>query len=158
MCLSEQVEKEVVQTCKAGRKTGIHEHPLQGLQVPSLGRARATCGQAEHRGSWSLPRGADTEVARKVVNTRKRVLNLEWLRWQVMQTSSQVSELQARWLKNEERKRKRDYDDAAPVTTNPLSSDATRRSQKQWKPRARERGTPIFLSGTFQTTEERRAE
>lgn len=93
-----------------------------------------------------------------MVNTRKRVLNLEWLRWQVMQTSSQVSELQARWLKNEERKRKRDYDDAAPVTTNPLSSDATRRSQKQWKPRARERGTPIFLSGTFQTTEERRAE
>ena len=51
-----------------------------------------------------------------------------------------MSELQAKWLKNEERKRKRDYDDAAPVTTNPLSSDTTRRSQKQWKPRARRKG------------------
>ena len=94
-------------------------------------------GKQNTEAAGAYPEELTTEVARKVVNTWKRVLNLEWLRWQVMQRSSQVSELQAKWLKNEERKRKRDYDDAAPVTTNPLSSDTTRRSQKQWKPRAR---------------------
>ena len=122
--LPEQVEEALVQARQVGRKTGVFELVVKGLQVPGLGGTRASCRKTQHRGSGSLyPEELTQEIARKVVNTWKRVLNLEWLRWQMVHWSSQVSELQAKWLKNEEKKRKREYDDAEPVATNPLSSE-----------------------------------
>lgn len=113
----------LVQARQVGRKTGVFELVVKGLQVPGLGGTSASCRKTQHRGSGSLyPEELTQEIARKVVNTWKRVLNLEWLRWQI-HWSSQVSELQAKWLKNEEKKRKREYDDAEPVATNPLSTE-----------------------------------
>eukprot|EP00435_Cladocopium_sp_Y103_P073963 s637_g46.t1 len=49
-------------------------------------------------------------VAAKIIETWKRVLNLEWLRHQMATKSSQVSELRVKWLDNEEKRRKRIYE------------------------------------------------
>ena len=81
----------------------------------------------------AYPQELTEEIARKVINTWKRVLNLEWLRWQVNQKADQVSRLQIKWLDNEERKRKRDYDDAEPVATNPISNETTSNVKKRNK-------------------------
>ena len=80
-------------------------------------------GKQNTEAAGAYPPELTDEIAKKVVNTWKRVLNLEWLRWQVSQRADQVSQLQAKWLDNEERKRKRDYDDAGPVSTNPISNE-----------------------------------
>ena len=58
-----------------------------------------------------------------MVETWKRVLNLEWLRYQLRQKTDKINELQIIWLQNEEKRQKKIYEETAPVNTNPLSSE-----------------------------------
>ena len=82
--------------------------------VPLVGKH-----DAEPAGAY--PEELTDAVAQKVISAWKRILNLEWWRFEVAKKSNQVNSLQAKWLANEEKKRKRKYEDAKPLQTNPLS-------------------------------------
>ena len=68
-------------------------------------------------------------IAVKIVETRKRILNLEWLRYQMKMKSNLVNTLQIKWLDNEEKRRKRVYEEASPTNVNPLSSEQKKAKQ-----------------------------
>ena len=75
--------------------------------VPLVGKKNAEAAGA-------YPEELTAIIAKKVSETWKRVLNLEWLRYQMKQKTDKINELQVKWLQNEERRRKRIYEETAP--------------------------------------------
>ena len=49
-------------------------------------------------------------VAEKVVATWKRIIKLEWLRYEMDHKKDEINELNAKWVSNEEKRRKRIYE------------------------------------------------
>ena len=88
--------------------------PTWVKHVPAVGKR-----QTEASGEY--PPDPAKEVAKSVVSTWKRVLNLERWRFQLQQREHEVSELQKKWLVNEEKRRKRIYEEAEPEYQNPLT-------------------------------------
>lgn len=95
----------------------------------------------------------------KVIGAWKRILNLEWWRFQVSNKSSQVSSLQAKWLANEEKKRKRDYLEAGLTNTNPLLKEVIDKRPVSKALEAKEHeGEELPSSSTGQSKKQRREE
>eukprot|EP00435_Cladocopium_sp_Y103_P012061 s4633_g3.t1 len=63
-------------------------------------------GKKSTEAAGEYPKNLCDKVAELVVTTWKRILNLEWWRYQVKTKGDQVSELQRQWLANEERRRR----------------------------------------------------
>lgn len=80
-------------------------------------------GRTRRLHAGACPEDLANAIAAKVVETWKRILNLEWLRFQMQQKSDMISQLQVKRLENEERRRKRIYEDASPSFVNPLSQE-----------------------------------
>ena len=82
-------------------------------------------GKQKTEAAGAYPEEPTDAVAKKIVETWKRVLNLEWLRYQFKMKSNLINKLQAsnQWLENEERRRKRVYEDSAPENQQALSSE-----------------------------------
>eukprot|EP00435_Cladocopium_sp_Y103_P055845 s804_g18.t1 len=97
-------------------------------------------GKQNTEAAGAYPEELTDEIAKKIVSAWKRVLNLEWLRFQMKQKADQVNSLQSKWLANEEKKRKREYEEAEPIAVNPLSHE------------------PKFSGGISKTTENKEEE
>jgi site-specific DNA-cytosine methylase len=80
-------------------------------------------GKANTEAAGAYPEDLTDEIAKRIIETWKRILNLEWLRYQMQQKAKQISELQVKWLSNEDRRRKRLYEESSPTVVNPLSKD-----------------------------------
>lgn len=83
-------------------------------------------GKANTEAAGAYPQELTDALAVKIVETWKRVLNLEWLRFQLNRKSSQINELQVKWLENEEKRRKRIYDEGEPLSVKPLTQEPKR--------------------------------
>ena len=70
-------------------------------------------GKANTEAAGAYPQELTDALAVKIVETRRRVLNLEWLRFQLSQKSNRINELQVKWLDNEEKRTKRIYEEGA---------------------------------------------
>ena len=86
-------------------------------------------GRAYTEAAGAYPEELTEAMAAKIVETWKRVLNLEWLRYQMKMKTTQVNQLQIKWLENEEKRRKRVYEDTSPVYVNPLSTKPKKQKQ-----------------------------
>ena len=84
-------------------------------------------GKANTEAAGAYPEELTEAIAKKVIETWKRVLNLEWLRFQLQQKSNLINDLQVKWLDNEEKRRKRLYEERSPSKTNPLTREPKRR-------------------------------
>jgi hypothetical protein len=84
--------------------------------VPVIGK-----GNTEAAGAY--PPDLTDAIAKKIVEAWKRILNLEWLRYQLQQKFDKVNKLQERWLENEEKRRKRVYVEEEPSNTRPLTGE-----------------------------------
>ena len=57
-------------------------------------------GKQNTEAAGACPMDLTAVIAKKIVETWKRVLNLEWLRFQMKRKSGEASELQSKWLDN----------------------------------------------------------
>ena len=79
-------------------------------------------GKTQTEAAGAYPPELASAVAKLIVATWKRVINLEWWRYRLEVGEAQVSEPQKKWLTNEERRRKRIYEETEPVYQNSLSA------------------------------------
>eukprot|EP00435_Cladocopium_sp_Y103_P011877 s4293_g3.t1 len=80
-------------------------------------------GKRNTEAAGAYPEELTAIIAKKIVEAWKRILNLEWLRHQMKEKTSKINELQVKWLENEERRRKRVYEETGPSVTNPLTKE-----------------------------------
>lgn len=66
-------------------------------------------------------------IASKIIESWKRTLNLEWLCYVIKQRASEINDLQVKWVTNEEKRRKRLFDDGVPLKVNPLTNPTKKR-------------------------------
>jgi len=92
-------------------------------------------GKANTEAAGAYPEDLTDEIAKRIIETWKRILNLEWLRYQMQQKAKQISELQVKWLSNG----KRLYEESSPTVVNPLSKDPKNCIGSKAKPRKRTR-------------------
>ena len=92
-------------------KPGVFAGKLDGLQgvnrvcrCPAWVTHKNLVGKAATEPAGQYPRELCEVIAKAVVNSWKRVINLEWWRFQLEEKSDQVGKLQKAWLENEERK------------------------------------------------------
>eukprot|EP00435_Cladocopium_sp_Y103_P022173 s2755_g5.t1 len=95
----------------------------KGMQMPTVGTTCTTGGETQHGGSRGLPRRAHCTDCQEDCRIMETHPELEWLRYQMKEKTNKINELQIKWLENEERRRKRVYDEAEPSNVNPLSKD-----------------------------------
>eukprot|EP00438_Fugacium_kawagutii_P030046 Skav201342 [mRNA] locus=scaffold1389:347636:350773:+ [translate_table: standard] len=81
--------------------------PNWARHVPVVGK-----NQTEKAGAY--PEELAKEVAVMVVNSWKRTVSLEWWRHMMQVKSQEVNHLQRLWLQNEEKRRKRLFEDTVP--------------------------------------------
>ena len=82
--------------------------------VPLIGKDKT-----EEAGAY--PEDLATEIAKKVVQSWKRTLSLEWWRYREASCSEEVSQLQKKWLANEEKKVIKNASSNAQVHQNVIS-------------------------------------
>ena len=110
---------------KPSRWTGKLED-LTGLarvcRCPNWVKHVPVIGKTQTEAAGAYPPELASEVAKRIVATWKRILNLEWWRHRIEVGESEVSELQKKWLANEEKRRKRLYEEKEPIYQNSLSA------------------------------------
>eukprot|EP00435_Cladocopium_sp_Y103_P072540 s106_g40.t1 len=115
-------------------------------------------GKQNTEPAGAYPEELTDAVAKKVISAWKRILNLEWLRYQLAQKADQVNELQKKWLANEEKKRKREYEDAEPVDTRPLSQEPKSMGAGSKALEAKDKETEVLPSSSAGPSKKQRRE
>ena len=76
------------------------------------------------------------------------MINLEWLRHHLQCKSDQVNTLQVKWLENEEKRRKRLYEDCNPSNVNPLTKEPKKQRTESKTVEAHDVEKEILTSST----------
>ena len=102
--------KDKVRYKKPARGGGKLED-LAGLnrrcRCPAWVTHTALTGKSKTEPAAEYPEGLCRQVAERIVGTWKRIVMLEWLRYEMDVKKDKVNELSAKWVTNEERRRKR---------------------------------------------------
>ena len=80
-------------------------------------------GKSATEAAGAYPEELADAVAAKVVDTWKRILNLELVRYQMSVKSSEVNELQMKWVDKEDKRRKRIYEETKPVIADSITQE-----------------------------------
>ena len=105
---------------KGGGKGKSKDQSARVQHVPVVGKGNTEVGGA-------YPPDLTDATAKKIIEAWKRILNLEWLWYQLQQKSDKVNKLQGRWLENEEKRRKRVYVEEEPSNTRLLTGEVKAR-------------------------------
>ena len=129
-------------------------------KCPAWIKRTALVGKGRTEPAGAYPVELTDKVASMIISSWKRTLNLEWWRHQYKERKGEVDSQKEAWLRNEEKRRKRVYEDSAPVKLTPVTrainateeyEDNPSTTARPSKMQRREEENKFYLGGMWGT-------